>query len=211
LTEDFSNECIFGEGVMLMENRKMKRACRDQWEAIVELAEGRVETNSASSHLSTCAECQGRFAELTRMFSVMAIPRFSAPTELQLAAKSLMPKRPQAEPIRMRLIHSSWGLSGARSSGQDFQAIYGHESAEVRMMYTLTEDGWEVTGRLPDPQWQAFRDETTLPTDDDGRFFFLIKSLADSGITLVGPTERLTVPAGSLALDEEFDGSNDRV
>jgi len=79
------------------------------------------------------------------------------------------------------------------------------------MMYTLTEDGWEVTGRLPDPQWQAFRDETTLPTDDDGRFFFLIKSLADSGITLVGPTERLTVPAGSLALDEEFDGSNDRV
>lgn len=196
---------------MLMETRKMKRACREQWEAKIDLAEGRAESNTASSHLSTCAECQARLADLKRMFSAMSIPRYQTPAELKLSAKGLMPKREPASPIRMRLLHSSWGLSGARSTGQDFQAIFGHESAEVRMMYTLTDDGWEVTGRLPDAKWQAFREGSSLPTDPEGRFYFLIQNLADSGITLVGPTERLAIPAGSIALEEESDGSSEHL
>jgi len=194
---------------MLMENRKMKRACREQWEAIVDLADGRVESNSASDHLVTCADCQARLAELSRMFSAMSVRQYSAPPELKRLAKGLMPKRLPTEPIRMRLIRSSLGLSGARTAGRDFQAIFGHESAEVRVMYTLAEDGWEVTGRLPDPKWQAFRDGSILTTDSEGRFYFMIKSLADSAITVVSPTERLLVPAGSLVVGEEPDGSRD--
>ena len=193
-----------------MEIRKMKRACREQWEGLVDLAEGRVQKNAASDHLHTCTDCQARFAELSRMFTAISVPRFTAPQELKLLAKGLMPKRPAPEPIRMRLIRSSLGLSGARAAGKDFQAIFGHESAEVRMMYTLAEDGWEVTGRLPAAEWQAFRDGSSLSTDSEGRFYFVIKNLADSAITLVSPTDRLLVPAGSLVLGEEPDGSQDR-
>ena len=182
----------------------LKKSCRDLGEALVEIAEGKSPAETTVRHLETCPDCQRRLAELRQMFGAMATPRFSAPANLVRAAKALMTPRVAS----MRLLRTSLQLSGARYSGQDFQAVFGHDENEIRVLYATVDQGWEVTGRVPGPEWQIRRGGEILPADSDGRFFFTVPSLAESGFSMVSPGIELDVPSGDqLSGSDESAGS----
>lgn len=175
----------------------MKRTCNDIWERIVELAEGQPQPE-ASAHLTTCTECRAKFGELGTMLQGMAVPHFKAPESLLQEAKSLMPVAAR----RMGLIRTSLQLSGARSENQDFQAVYGADDLELRVMYSKVERGWDVIGQIPNPLWSVARGNKEIPVDSEGRFHFLTKTLDDSSFSLDGGQLRLEVPSATEAIRE---------
>lgn len=186
----------------------LKKSCRELGEALVEYAEGKAPAEATVRHLDSCPDCQRRVAELRQIFGAMATPRFSAPADLVRTAKALMTPRVAS----MRLLRTSLQLSGARYSGQDFQAVFGHEESEIRVLYAAVDQGWEVTGRVPGPEWQILRGGKVLPADSEGRFYFAVPSLADSGFSMVSPGIQLEVPAGDpLSGSDKSDGSSPRI
>jgi len=189
-----------------LENKMLKKSCREHAEALVEYAEGKLPAEATALHLNSCSDCQDRLAELRQIFAVMSTPRFSAPAAMVRAAKAIMTPRVAS----MRLLRTSLQLSGARYTGQDFQAIFGHDESEIRVMYSPIDQGWEVTGRLPGSEWQVRRASEMLSTDSDGRFFFTTHSLAESGFTAISGGIQLEVPAGSTVTDSDETGGDDR-
>ena len=168
----------------------------------MELAEGKTQPE-ASAHLTTCPDCQAKFEELGRMLKGTAVPYFKAPASLLEAAKALMPVIQK----RMSLIRTSLQLSGARSENQDFQAVYGVDELEVRVMYSKVERGWDVIGQIPKAQWVVERGTKEIPVDTEGRFHFLTKTLDDSNFSLEGDQLRLEVPSATEAIRESGNDS----
>jgi hypothetical protein len=173
----------------------MNRICKEQWEAIVDLAEGQLRPD-ASAHLAGCADCRESHAQLVQMMASLAVPQFTAPESLKSMAKALM----SPKPARMGLLRTSLQLSGARSGAEDFQAVFELNGTEIRVMYAKEDRGWDVMGQVPAPDWIVVRGEANLEVDREGRFHFLTKTLDDSGFRVAGPQILLEVPSAADAI-----------
>ncbi len=174
----------------------MKRDCTPFWQGIVELAEGR-DNPGAKAHVESCGECQALLQQVKRMLEAAAIPTLKAPVDLVTAAKAFMPG-----PQPLRVLRTSLQLAGARWMNQDFQVVYEAREFELRVSYTKTEGGWEVVGKVPSDEWSVNKKRRSIPIQADGRFFFTVKSLEQSGFVLMTSNEAFTVPSGSEAMDE---------
>ena len=174
----------------------MKRECQDIWESVVALAEGQA-NDRATAHLEGCEDCRRRFEQLQSMFAGLGLASFEVPPTLVQAAKSLM----FGQAKRLGLIRTSFQLSAARAPSQDFQAVYGGEGIEVRVMYSKVDQGWEVMGRTPAGEWRVEAEGSPVDSDEHGRFHFVVGSLDKSAFSLIGEHEACEIPSANEAID----------
>ncbi|MEZ0324773.1 MAG: hypothetical protein ACAH95_02615 [Fimbriimonas sp.] len=174
----------------------MKRACADNWENIVELAEGR-KNEAAQAHVESCVDCAKVYAQLKKMVSASERGIYAAPTELINRAIGLMPK-----PIRVRagLLRTTLGLVGARAEADDFQIVVSVGDEQNRLMYVREQDGWEVIGRLPNGDWRIERSGEEIETDNTGRFSFKANDLEHTGFEFVGGSQVIEIPSAEELL-----------
>ena len=174
----------------------MKRECEDIRDELVLLAEGQ-ENPRVGAHLETCEDCRCRLEQLRYMLSALKVQSFEAPPDLVLEAKSLIPNRS----FRLSLIRTSLQTATARAPSQDFQAVYGGEGLEVRVMYSKVDAGWEVMGKAPSGDWQAENEASLIEVDQQGRFHFVIGSLDQTAFTIRGDGRVCDIPSVSEAID----------
>lgn len=174
----------------------MKRECQDIWESVVALAEGHA-NDGATAHLKGCGDCRRRFEQLQAMLAGIGLKSFEVPATLVEAAKSLIADKAK----RLGLIRTSFQLSAARAPSQDFQAVYGGEGIEVRVMYSKVDQGWEVMGRTPAGQWLVETVDSPVDSDEHGRFHFVVGSLDDSAFSLIGEHGTCEIPSANEAID----------
>ena len=174
----------------------MKRECQDVWESVVALAEGQA-NDRATTHLKGCEDCRLRFEQLQSMFAGMRLASFEVPPTLVQSAKSLI----AGQTTRLRLVRTSFQLSAARAPSQDFQAVYGGQGIEVRVMYSKVDQGWEVMGRMPAGEWRVETESSPVDSDEHGRFHFLVGSLDKSAFSLIGENEVCEIPNANEAID----------
>ena len=172
----------------------MSKTCKTMWAGLVDLAEGK-DSPDAAVHVDSCDLCRTTLQGLRRTLSSLAVPQFEAPLELINRAKAIM----SPSPSRMRLLRTSLSTAGARAVTEEFQAIYGFDELELRVMYAKVDTGWNVIGRLPSVDWTAAANGEALSIEDDGHFSFTVKSLEDSSFEIAKHMMRLEVPSASEA------------
>lgn len=177
----------------------MKCNSHDRWVTIVELSEGKPNTE-AEKHIESCPECHVKFEQLKKMIRSMSLEHFVAPVQDVEWARNLMPEKV----LQLTLLRTSIQLSGARSVNQDFQAVYGQEEFELRVMYSKVDSGWSIVSRLPEPNWNVFREGQLLTTDSEGHFQFETESLGNSHFHLRNSDVKFEVPS----IGDTIDGSN---
>lgn len=168
----------------------MHMTCRDRWTELVDFAEGKPSAGF-EAHVATCPSCAQEVERLRRAFAAGRLPVESVPAELVAQAKALMPLKKRT----FQLIRSSLQLSSARAVSQAFQAVYRCDDDEVRVAYNQTETGWEVVSQLSASATEVRHRGKPLATDPEGRFFFVVRELADAGFTLVGKGGLTEVPS----------------
>jgi hypothetical protein len=174
----------------------MKCSYQDKWEIFVGLAEG-ISNDDANMHLASCPECNKKFKQLTKMMQAMSFEHFTVPQADIDRAKALMPETVR----RFSLLRTSLNLSGARSANQDFQAVYGAEGIELRVMYLKTEAGWDVVSQVPEMDWNVLHHDNELTTDPEGRFQFETATLEDSQFRLKGSEVTFEIPSIGASID----------
>ena len=177
----------------------MKRICQDLWEDIVAHVEGQA-NEAVANHLVQCEDCRKRADQLLQMFQAMELKQFSPFDSVIERAINLMP----ATVRRLSLLRTSLQFASARLANQDFQAVYGGEDLEIRVMYSKVENGWEVISRLPDSSWHVTRHLHGIQADPEGRFQFHAITLDDSQFILRTSDATIEIPS----VGESIDGSN---
>lgn len=175
----------------------MKQICEGVWLELVELAEGKPNA-AAVDHVGSCAGCQRKLTELQRVFAVAEQKHYAAPADVVNRAKSIFV--PQVR--RFGLLSSSLQLIGARGAAEDFQAVYGLDSHEIRVMYSKVDAGWEVISRVPENTWKVSNGPNDVRREDDGHFFFLVRNLEESGFRISVDSLTLEVPNALEAIRE---------
>lgn len=173
----------------------MKRNCSEYWERIVQLAEG-TDDADARAHLESCEECRTKFGQLQEILAVRGARFFDAPSRLVADVKAAIPRR---ERRVATLLQSTLAWSGARAITEDFQVVVGQAENRTRLMYSRSEDRWEVLGRMPSSNWVALRDGQRL-SSGDGTFSFQAATLSDTDVTLIGPEGEVYVPSAEELL-----------
>ncbi len=180
----------------------MDRRCKEHEEGLATLAEGR-ENTEVLMHLATCPNCSARLVELTRVVAAARLELRDAPVELVVRAKSLM--APSRRTIVARLLGSSLSAAGARKATEDDFALHlGAEELSVRLHYTLTKEGWDVTGRAPAGEWTLVHEGKELDCGGSGRFQFSVSDMEGTAFVLRMADAEIIVPPASELLGRAF-------
>jgi len=176
----------------------MDRRCKEQEEGLALLAEGR-EDATTLAHVATCPACSSRVAELTRVVAAARLEQENAPAELVAQAQALM--APSRRTLVARLLGSSLSAAGARKASDDaFSLHLGAEELSVRLHYTLTKEGWDVTGRAPAGDWTLVHEGRESDCGGSGRFQFFVSDLEGTAFTLRMADAEIFVPPASELL-----------
>lgn len=175
----------------------MKHECKQIWDGLVDLAEGR-ENPQAQAHLSTCSDCTAEFQQLQRILTATQIPTFKAPQHAIEMAMRLMPKRSRQRAV---LLGQTFAASAARSGGKDAQLTFDVDGTAIRVMVSEEPSGWSVIGQVPSSDWAVSVGSADVRQDEEGRFQMLLGSL-DELIVLSGPTLDVEIPPLAELLDE---------
>ncbi|MFI5386178.1 MAG: hypothetical protein ACHQ50_08665 [Fimbriimonadales bacterium] len=131
------------------------------------------------------------------MFALGKLGFYNAPAKVVAAAEGLMPVK---ERRVATLLRSTVSWSGARAVAEDFQLVVGQGENQTRLMYSRSGSGWLVLGRMPSSEWLAVKGETTLDSDEQGRFSFTASDLFATDVTLLGPSVEIYVPSAEELL-----------
>lgn len=154
----------------------MKRPCSKMFEALVDLAEGRVHPEAAA-HVTKCKACSDTLAELTRGLSHLKTGFYDAPVAVIESAKAIFP---QCVRQTARLLGTTLAGAGARGAHAT-QAAYEFEGGTARVMYEPQPEGWSVMARVEGEGWSAF----PVEMDAQGRIEFAVGELSEAQIRLV--------------------------
>lgn len=181
-----------------LSEKSMDRRCKEYEEGLATLAEGREDT-VALAHLATCPACSARLSDLRRLVNAARLEQHDAPAELVARAKALV--APSRRTLIARLLGSSLTAAGARKASDDaFSLHMGAEELSVRLHYTLTKEGWDVTGRAPAGDWILVHDGVESDCGGSGRFQFFVSDLAGTAFTLRTADAEIFVPPASELL-----------
>ena len=175
----------------------MNRHCSQYCNRLVDLLEGRPDAE-ATQHLEGCEFCRKRYQQLSKIMQGMAVEVVPAPSSLVLNAQEIV----SSGFSRMTFIRSSLQQAFARTTTEDFQAVFGSSDLELRVMYTKLDLGWEVVCRTPDPHWTVQHKGKALRVDDEGGVHFVSVTLEDTGFKLQRFDLKLEVPSGLEAINE---------
>lgn len=143
-----------------------------------------------------------RLPQFQRIAAAMRVKQFSAPSDLIAAAKGLM-ATPERRQLWARLVGGSAALAGARSVASDsFQLTFEAEGARARLMYERGAAGWEVAGQVPEG-FSVVRKGKPVRLDAERRFTFAVKSLGDSGLSLMDEAREIMIPPADQAEADE--------
>lgn len=173
----------------------MSKACSRWWDSLIEVAEGHGSAE-AISHAESCSGCRDALNQLRGMFASMSADRLEAPEGLIRRAVALFPA-----PVRRRarLLRNPQLAIGLRGSREAFQLTFEAEEVQVRMMYTPSPEGWQVTGKVSDTECLPYRPALTVL--EPGWFEFEAKDLIQTGLTLMREGEWIDVPSAEEATD----------
>lgn len=181
----------------------MKHRCKDYWEDIVDLAEGK-ESKAAVDHLSQCPSCKQDFELLRNTVQGLAVVEYSAPKSVIEDARRIMPARQWKTVRRLGTLPQ---LATARGAAE-FQAVYQEDNARIRVRYEREGQEWMVTGRVQaEEPTSAYREDQVLELDETGGFLFTAKTLEDTGFQVISGGRWLRVPSASEAVDDESGSS----
>lgn len=175
----------------------MSMKCRERWESLVDFAEGKP-SHETAAHLATCRECAREVDRLRRVFAAAHVVTEAAPQSAIERAKQMMPIQRK----RFKLVRSTLQFSGARAVGQAFQAVYEIAGTQIRVAYTQTESGWEAVSQLPEGASTVKWAGLELIPDEDGRFYFTVRDLAEAAFTLSGGNVVMEVPSPEEAASD---------
>jgi hypothetical protein len=167
----------------------MKRACKQIWEGLVDLAEGR-ESPEAKAHLATCSDCTLELDRLQRLVGAARHPTYQAPTDVKEMAARIMPRRQRRTAV---LAHRTLAATAARSGGADAQMTFEVDGHSIRVMVTEEPSGWLVLGQGPSGDWQISSTGADAQRDEGGRFEIERADLNEP-ILLRGPEYDIEIP-----------------
>lgn len=177
----------------------MKDVCPQYRAQLVDAAEGK-SNPELEQHLLICSKCSQLLENYRAMLKAADGLWESAPANLVLRAKNLMPETRRVV-IARRLGLGT--LGAARGPLDEFQVMVGDDSTSVRLMASPTANGWSIMGRVPSEAWEV---DSPVPVElAEGRFQFTVAALEDSSFELVGPDVVLHIPPLSELIQNDRD------
>jgi anti-sigma factor RsiW len=182
-----------------VERMKKKQVCRMNDETLIDLVEGKGSRETAQ-HIKECRACQRRVKQFQRLVDMLRYPFIQPSAEVLKRVKAL--GRSSRKGITARLVSTSFAMAGVRRPAPaSFQSLYETRGVKVRLMYSFQGDHWDVRGRVMPPlpaSVYAGDSRKATALDEEGRFAYKVKDLAQAGLRLVVGKMEIKVPPPSL-------------
>lgn len=178
----------------------MSKECQALRDELIEHAFGR-SSKVVDDHVAGCKECGRVLSEFRAMAAAARFElRDAPPTVIDRARALLAP----AERVMARVLRTTLSPAGARFVESDtFQAVFEVGGQELRVMYSQTEEGWEVRGRLPERSWKVVRGGRSVALDADLGFVFRVRKAGDTGFEVTTSIGPIGIPAAQVLMTHD--------